>query len=141
MKDLNELIKAYKRYTQLCSHTIEFAELYHGYDQVYIQNSHKELRKELAKAFKDVDFCEFSKEVLIQEFHFGPWDENLILCPLWVHDLIKDGTEVWTISDRMLISGKDNLDRDSRFGCFAWGFRIDQLRDSKLKSILDDDTE
>ena len=141
MKQLNDLIKAYQKYIQYCSHAIDYSSLYHGYDGVYLQNSHKELRKELKKTFKDVDFREFSRDILANQFHFGEWDETLILCPLWTHDLIKDGTELWTIDNIMLVAGKDNLNRDSRFGCFNWGFRVDQLRDSKLKTILGDDTE
>lgn len=135
--DVDKIIKIYKNYKLRCSTILEMSKLYYKYEQKYIQDSHQEIRKELELKFKDVDFREFTKETLIKEFNFGPWDDDLVLCPIWTDGLIKEGTELYTISENMVIYKKGELSNDSRFGCFCYGFRTSDLRDYKLKNLTE----
>lgn len=69
---------------------------------------------------------DLSKEELI-ELGFKKWDEDmpdLLLIPLWIYDLIPDGTELTSISNTKSIKGKDEIDLDVRFGCIAYGFIV-----------------
>ena len=136
-----EIIKIYQNYKRKCANLLDISSMYYSYDQKHLTDSHQEMRRELSKELKNVDFREFTRDELIKSLDFGEWDEDLVLCPAWSNGLIKEGTELHTISDNILICGRDNLSNDTRFGCFGYGFKIRQLREYKLKNITDDDTE
>jgi hypothetical protein len=98
--------------------------------------SNKELYVKLIKAFKDIDFTQFTIEEL-KTFDFQMWNDDVILMPIWALDCLKDGTELVSMSGGEIIFNKERgLDKDTRFGCTAYGFNKSQLRDSKLDNIL-----
>ena len=132
-----EAIENYRLYKMKCANLLDVSSISYGYDQEHLKSSHQEMRKELSKLFKDVDFREFTRDELLKFLDFGAWDEDLVLCPVWTNGLLKNGTEVYTISDKVLVVGEDVLGTDTRFGCFAHGFKIEQLRDFKLKNIIE----
>ena len=51
-------------------------------------------------------------------------NDYLYLIPLWIFDLIPDGTELESISGKKAIKGKDEVDLDTRGGVLAWGIRV-----------------
>lgn len=59
---------------------------------------------------------------------FSQWDEEkgIYLVPLWVYDLVEDGTELTSINGKKLIKGKDVIDLDVRLGCIAYGIKVKQ---------------
>ena len=65
----------------------------------------------------------------------------MICCPAWVIDCLPEGTKMTSISgDEMTwkVPTEKNAMKDVRFGVTAYGFNRAQLRDSKLKNILDE---
>lgn len=81
----------------------------------------------MQEALKDVEWTSFSKEELFN-LGFGNWDGNLIVIPLHFYNSIKDGTTLYSISGSAHVKGKDEIDNDVRFGCMAYGFRIEDLK-------------
>jgi hypothetical protein len=56
------------------------------------------------------------------EYGFGNWDGGLILIPLWITYFMEPTTEIISISgDWSTIS---ECDKDTRFGCIAYGFSV-----------------
>lgn len=70
------------------------------------------------------DITKLSKEEL-NILGFEKWEErDLYLIPLWAFDLIPDGTELESIGGDKVIKGKDEIDLDVRFGCIAYGLKL-----------------
>jgi hypothetical protein len=91
----------------------------------------------LVEKFDGVDFTEFTVEEL-KQLDFQLWDENTILMPVWALDCLIDGTQVVSIDGQEITFDKSKgLDKDTRFGCTAYGFTLSQLRDSAIENILE----
>lgn len=75
-----------------------------------------------ARIKKDYDLRELTTEQASM-LHFGKWDE-LRLVPLHLVDAFRDGTELICINGGVSIVGKDTIDKDIRFGCLAYGLRL-----------------
>jgi hypothetical protein len=58
--------------------------------------------------------------------------------PVWALDCLLDGTKVVSIDGQEITFDKSKgLDKDTRFGCTAYGLSLSQLRDSAIENILD----
>lgn len=56
------------------------------------------------------------------EHGFGNWDDKIILIPLWISYFINPDSEVISIGgDKAKLS---ECDKDTRFGCIAFGFTL-----------------
>jgi hypothetical protein len=99
------------------------------YEQWSDEFSYDEIKERYAKVKEELkgiigDVTALSVDEL-KELGFKKWDEesNLFLIPLWVFDLIPDGTELESISGGKAIKGLVDIDLDVRFGCIAWGLQ------------------
>lgn len=105
---------------------IEMAcEYYHEPNDIYTEI--KIVRKQFLEALKDlIDFNNLSKQEAI-ELRFGKWSEedpNLYLIPIWLLPILPIGTKLTSINgDEIVYDGK-NIDKDTRFGCLAYGVRV-----------------
>ena len=65
---------------------------------------------------------------------FKQWDDNseILLCPLWYCGFIKDGTKIYTISGPEYYDS-EKTDKDARFGCVAFGFRLGDFAKKIIK--------
>lgn len=126
-----------KNYKRMASNLISEISSYESWSDEFCRKQIKELYSKLIEKFDGVDFTEFTAEELKQlDFQF--WDENTILMPVWALDCIVDGTKVVSIDGQQIIFDKSKgLDKDTRFGCTAYGFTLSQLRDSAIDNILD----
>lgn len=130
-----------KNYKRMASNLISEISSYESWSDEFCRKQIKELYSKLIEKFDGVDFTEFTAEELKQlDFQF--WDENTILMPVWALDCIVDGTKVVSIDGQEIIFDKSKgLDKDTRFGCTAYGFSLSQLRDSAIENILDKSEE
>lgn len=55
-------------------------------------------------------------------FGFGNFDGKLVLVPLYLYSMIKDGEELVDIFGDVVMKGRDVMDDDIRYGCLAYGF-------------------
>jgi len=94
-------------------------------------------RKQIRDVWKGKETGTLSRRITIEELRaadpvaltrlgFGRWDENQWLVPLWVFNYIQDGEELISITDESGIKGKDDIDLDVRFGCIAWGWKVQE---------------
>lgn len=90
----------------------------------------KELAREMLEMFRDEHYKEkvtieelkqFSQKELI-DLRFGHWKEDLILIPLYLIDILDPEMEVESI--RGEFKKLKECDDDVRFGCIAYGFRL-----------------
>lgn len=127
----------FKNYKKRASNLITDISTYDSWSDEMCRKEAKELYSELIKYFKGVDFTQFTIEEL-KSFDFSMWDDNLILMPSWVIDCLEPGTVVYSI-DNQSVTITDNkfLDKDTRFGVTAYGFNTSQLRETKIKEILE----
>lgn len=137
--DPEEAISLYRNLSKICvdkmvSHfrqlNIPTEKRYYGEDSL------KKLMESLVHEFEGFDFKDCSKEQL-KELGFSDWDDDLILAPTWALLASKDGTEFFSIGGSKNVKGIDSLSFDTRFGSSAYGFTISQLRDNKIKTVLE----
>ena len=86
-----------------------------------------------------MDFTQFSADEL-KQLDFKWFDDDLICCPAWVVDCLPEGAKMASISgDEMTWKVPENKNdmKDVRFGVTAYGFNKAQLRDTKIKNILE----
>lgn len=103
----------------------------------YTLNRVCKLFTSINKEMNDVDFTEFTEDELYK-FGFNKWDDNgLMLAPKWVFNIMKKGTILTSINGDTKIFGKDEIDMDSRYGSTAYGLTKVDLRDGKIKNVLD----
>jgi hypothetical protein len=127
----------YNNYKRLCIIKISEISSYDNWNDKFCRDEIKILYKKLIDSFKGIDFTQFTFNEL-KHFDFNIWDDDTILMPVWALDCLEDGTNLTTISGTEITFNKKNcLDKDTRFGCTAYGFNRSQLRDSKLYSILE----
>ena len=126
-----------KNYKRMASNLVSEISSYDSWSDEFCRKQVKELYAKLVDKFQDVDFTEFTAEELKQlDFQF--WDENIILMPVWALDCLLDGTKVVSIDGQEITFDKSKgLDKDTRFGCAAYGLLLSQLRDSAIENILD----
>jgi hypothetical protein len=126
-----------KNYKRMASNLVSEISSYDSWSDEFCRKQVKELYVKLVDKFQDVDFTEFTAEELKQlDFQF--WDENIILMPVWALDCLLDGTKVVSIDGQEITFDKSKgLDKDTRFGCTAYGLSLSQLRDSAIENILD----
>lgn len=126
-----------KNYKRMASNLISEISSYESWSDEFCRKQVKELYKKLIDKFDGVDFTEFTSEELKQlDFQF--WDENTILLPVWALDCLPDGTKLVGIDGEDITFDKSRgLDKDTRFGCTAYGFTLSQLRDSAIDNILE----
>lgn len=127
----------FKNYKKRASNLISDISSYDSWSDEFCRKEAKELYSELIKYFKGIDFTQFTLDEL-KSFDFSMWDDSLILMPSWAIDCLETGTILYSI-DNTTITVTDNkfLDKDTRFGVTAYGFNISQLRDTKIKEILE----
>lgn len=88
-------------------------------------------------AFKESWSDEFCRQEINRVYTL--LTDELMCMPTWALDCLREGSEVWSINGKRIITLKsDKLSKDTRFGISAYGFKKSQLRDSKLNSILDE---
>lgn len=126
-----------KNYKRMASNLVSEISSYENWSDEFCRKQVKELYAKLVEKFDGVDFTEFTVEEL-KQLDFQLWDENTILMPVWALDCLIDGTKVVSIDGQEITFDKSKgLDKDTRFGCTAYGFTLSQLRDSAIENILD----
>lgn len=55
---------------------------------------------------------------------FTLWDDNLYLLPLYILPIVPIGTKLTSISGEEVTYDGKNIDKDTRFGCVAYGIEI-----------------
>ena len=127
----------FKNYKKRASNLISDISSYNSWSNEFCRDEIKDLYSELIKYFKDVDFTQFTIDEL-SEFDFSMWNDDLILMPSWAIDCLSEGTILNSIDGtEIIVSDDKELDKDTRFGVTAYGFNISQLRDTKIKEILE----
>ena len=126
-----------KNYKRMASNLVSEISSYENWSDEFCRKQVKELYAKLVEKFDGVDFTEFTVEEL-KQLDFQLWDENTILMPVWTLDCLIDGTKVVSIDGQEITFDKSKgLDKDTRFGCTAYGFTLSQLRDSAIENILE----
>jgi hypothetical protein len=135
--DKEKYFNMFKNYKRMCSNKVSHIVSCNSWSDEFCRSELKDLYSKLIEAFKDIDFTQLTIEEL-KTFDFQMWDDDLILMPIWALDCLKDGSKLVSMSGNEIIFNKEKgLDKDTRFGCAAYGFNKSQLRDSKLNDILD----
>jgi len=126
-----------KNYKRMASNLISEISSYENWSDEFCRKQVKELYTKLVDKFEGVDFTEFTAEELKQlDFQF--WDENIILLPVWALDCLSDGSKLVSIDGQEITFDKSKgLDKDTRFGCTAYGFTLSQLRDAAIENVLE----
>lgn len=134
-----ELINIYKNYKSLLSTTTsDIVAFKESWSDEFCRQEINRVYTLLTDEFKETDFTQFN-EVELKELDFKWFDDDLMCMPTWALDCSREGSEVWSINGKRIITLKsDKLSKDTRFGISAYGFKKSQLRDSKLNSILDE---
>lgn len=132
-----EYLQFYKNYKSSlaakASHIVTYKE---SWSDEFCRNEINRLYNSLIDFFKNVDFTIFLEPEL-RELDFNYFDENLICMPVWAIDCLQVGTKIYSINGESYIVGKlDRFSKDTRFGITAYGFLKSQLRDTKIKEIL-----
>ena len=137
-EDKVKYFNAVKNYKRMASNLVSEISSYDKWSDEFCRKQVKKLYAKLVDKFQGVDFTEFTAEELKQlDFQF--WDENTILMPVWALDCLPDGAKVVSIDGQEITFDKSKgLDKDTRFGCTAYGFTLAQLRDSAIENILDE---
>lgn len=132
-----EYIQIYKNYKSMIVNTSsEIVAYKESWSDEFCRKEINKCYEALMSEFKKVDFTKFTESEL-KELDFKYWDDDLILMPMWVIDCLKPGIDVYSINNMVInIKKNDKLSKDTRFGSTAYGFKKHQLRDSKLKRIL-----
>ena len=126
-----------KNYKRMASNLVSEISSYENWSDEFCRKQVKELYAKLVEKFDGVDFTEFTVEEL-KQLDFQLWDENTILMPVWALDCLIDSTKVVSIDGQEITFDKSKgLDKDTRFGCTAYGFTLSQLRDSAIENILE----
>lgn len=134
-----ELINIYKNYKSLLSTTTsDIVTFKESWSDEFCRQEINRVYTLLMDEFKETDFTQFN-EVELKDLDFKWFDDDLMCMPTWALDCLREGSEVWSINGKRIITLKsDKLSKDTRFGISAYGFKKSQLRDSKLNSILDE---
>ena len=84
--------------------------------------------EEFYKALKEKDYIDFNNLTVDEalELRFGHCEDNLYLFPIWIIPLIPEGLEVESISGKKYKYDSKTADLDIRFGCVAFGIRINE---------------
>ncbi len=94
----------------------------YGWKGDFIQSESKKYFKELKEWIGNIDLNKLSSEEA-KLLGFKKWDSSgLMLIPLYLTDCIKDGSVVHCIDGEQCVWGVDEIDKDERFGCIAYGF-------------------
>lgn len=130
-----------KNYKRMASNLVSEISSYDSWSDEFCRKQVKELYSKLVEKFTGVDFTEFTSEELKQlDFQF--WDENIILMPVWAIDCLSDGVKIVSLNGEEITFDKSKgLDKDTRFGCSAYGFTLSQLRDSAIDNVLEKSDE
>lgn len=95
-------------------------------DEMARHENRKYMSMMLEELKRHIDWNKLTKEEA-SELRFRRWDEDmpdLFLIPLYLLPIVPIGTELTTINgDKVLYLG-DNVDKDTRFGCIAYGIEI-----------------
>ena len=126
-----------KNYKRMASNLISEISSYENWSDEFCRKQVKELYVKLVEKFDGVDFTEFTAEELKQlDFQF--WNKNTILMPVWALDCLPDGAKLVSIDGEEITFDKSKgLDKDTRFGCTAYGFTLSQLRDAAIENVLE----
>lgn len=99
------------------------------YSFVALSNTYTSFIDRLKKY--DLDFKSMSEKDLIT-LGFVKFTTSmktkLILVPLYLLKLVKKGTVLTSVNDNTVTIGIDHIDKDTRCGCLAYGFRVDELK-------------
>lgn len=80
----------------------------YNWDAGFAVSELKEAYAKIQEELKSVDFKSMTLDELFLA-RFGNWDENVILCPLYLKDTLKPKA----------------ADNDTRFGCIAYGWSVE----------------
>lgn len=91
-----------------------------AFSYIEIHNKYKEIKEEMREIIGDITTLTVDE---LSELGFQKWSEEgaLYLIPLWIYDLIPDGTELTSINGIKKRKGSQHIDLDIRFGCIAYG--------------------
>ena len=94
----------------------------------YAKGREKDTLDTFYNEFKTKKLIDFENITISEarELRFGKWEDNndLWLIPIWLYPLIPIGLELKSISGEKVIFNGNNIDKDIRFGCLAYGIEL-----------------
>lgn len=87
----------------------------------------EELQQSFSKYYDklEIDFDNLTKDEAIS-LGFKLWKDNIMLIPLYLKPKLPIGIELVDIFDDIVKYDGNNIDNDIRFGCLAYGIRINK---------------
>lgn len=102
---------------------ISYEQWSNEYSYEEILRRYSKIKEKLKELLGDITKLDVSQ---LEQLGFKKWDNEsgLYLIPLWIYNLIPDGTELVSINNTKVIKGIDPIDLDVRFGCISFGIKI-----------------
>lgn len=118
-----EIVNCLSWYVNKVAETVQYES---WSDEMARNENRKYMSMMLEELKRHIDWNKLTREEAF-ELRFRLWDEDmpdLFLIPLYLLPIVPIGTELTTINgDKVLYLG-DNVDKDTRFGCIAYGIEI-----------------
>lgn len=122
-----EIINCFTWYANRVAETVQYTN---WSDNFARQEVYKSTRDLLSELLKYIDISNLTREEAVA-LRFGKWEEDsdLYLIPLYLLPIIPIGTELTCIDGSTIKYDGMNIDKDTRFGCLAWGIKIPEKED------------
>lgn len=97
---------------------------YESWSDAFCRSELKITNQKIIDIVKDqLDWKHLEKSEAL-DLGFVRWDEDLYLIPLWLLPVLPIGTKLVCISGNEIVYNGENIDKDIRFGCLAYGIII-----------------
>jgi len=95
----------------------------------------EEVYDKVIEFFRNEVEIDLNNEEQLKMLGFQRWNDEteLFLIPLWAYDLVPDGTKMHSIFDETVEKGEEEIDKDIRLGCLAYGIVPDVPDKAKEK--------
>ena len=112
-------------FTYLANRVAETTE--YNWNSDFCKKEIKEATEKVIEELKKhINWDNLTKQDCI-ELRFRKWDDsNLYLIPLYLFPIIPIGLKVYCIDGDEIINDGTNLDNDNRFGCIAYGIKVEK---------------
>lgn len=119
-----EIVNCLTWYANRVSETVQYTSWSDEFCRKEVRQATMDFVSELRK---HIDFSKLTREEAVA-LRFGKWDEesNLYLIPLYLLPIVPVGTELTCIDGEKIIYNGKNVNNDIRFGCIAWGIKIEK---------------
>ena len=135
----NKILNGLTWYANKVAETVQ----YESWSDEFCRKEIKESTNEVLNYIKEyIDFECITREEAF-ELGFRKWSEedpNLYLIPLYLLPIIPVGTELISIFGKKIIYDGNNVDKDIRMGCIAYGIEIKEksATDNSIYSDIDE---